>query len=136
MTTPEPLTVDTVLSWNIEPVGRTADALKTLSADIESQADEAGRKIAGSTEYFDSDAGNAARTKGAADRGDTFTTGDVLEKMSVLAASLKTTIGDAIEVIRDKKADAEDSRWDFFVTPEGDVRPHKSNVDADGDARI
>jgi hypothetical protein len=129
MTTPEPLTIDTVLSWNIEPVGRTADVLKILSADIESQADGAGRKIAGSTEYFDSDAGNAARTKGAADRGDTFATADVLEKMSVLAASLKTTIGDAIEVIRDKKADAEDSRWDFFVTPEGDVRSHKSNME-------
>lgn len=129
MTTPDPLTVDDVLAWNIAPVGQTADRLKSLSAEIDLQADGAGRKVAASTEYFDSDAGNAARGKGAADRDDTFATADVLEKMSVLAASLKTTIEDAIEVIRDKKADAEDSRWDFFVTPEGDVRSHKSNME-------
>ncbi|WP_280382373.1 DUF6973 domain-containing protein [Nocardia wallacei] len=123
----ESLTVPTVLSWDLSPAKATATTISTVSQAVDQEAKGAADKVDRSRDYFEGEAGDAARTRAITDRDTTFTTADVLEEMGKMCLSLAEDIADNIDTIRDKKAEAEESRWDLFVADDGEVLSHKSN---------
>ncbi|WP_454198513.1 DUF6973 domain-containing protein [Nocardia sp. Marseille-Q1738] len=121
------LKITDVLGWNIQPAKDTAAKVLAAAKDVEQEATAAENKIDRSRDYYDSDAGEAARVRGRKDRDETFSTADVLEAMGKMISSLSDDIEANIRTIREKKKEAEDSRWNLFVQEDGEVLSHDSN---------
>ncbi|WP_141808357.1 DUF6973 domain-containing protein [Nocardia bhagyanarayanae] len=116
-----------MLSWDLRYLGQCVDIMLETAKVIDTEAAAAGGKIEQSEPYFASAAGNASRTRGAADKSDALTTSDVIEEMG---KSLRLYVGELesnIAEIREQKKEAEDSIWDLFVTDDGHVKSRKSN---------
>ncbi len=125
--TREPLTIDQVLGWQVHHIADTAFKLGGSSQTVDREADSASKKIDTSQDFFDSEAGTAARDRALIDRNEAFDTADVLDAMGKLARSLADTIATEIQTIRDTKEEVESSRWDLFVNGDGTVDSYRSN---------
>ncbi|SUE29895.1 Uncharacterised protein [Nocardia farcinica] len=124
---PEPLTVSTVLSWDLTHLRQCVDIMLDTAKAIDSEASGAGAKVEQSESYFESAAGTASRQRGADDKFDATATSDVIE---ALGNSLALYVGELetnIATIREQKKEAEDSVWDLFVADDGHVKSRKSN---------
>jgi hypothetical protein len=121
------LTITDVLSWNLRYARETATKVLTAAQGVDQEATAAENKIGRSQDYFDSEAGDAARVRGRTDRDESISTADVLEEMSKMISALSDDIDANIRTIREKKKEAEDSRWNLFVQEDGEVLSHDSN---------
>lgn len=121
------LTITDVLSWNLQYARETATKVLTAAQGVDQEAIAAENKIGRSQDYFDSEAGDAARVRGRTDRDESISTADVLEEMSKMISALSDDIDANIRTIREKKKEAEDSRWNLFVQEDGEVLSHDSN---------
>ncbi|MEV5837242.1 hypothetical protein [Nocardia sp. NPDC052112] len=127
------LTISKVLGWDLRYLGQVVDMMNETYKFIETEATAAGNAIEQSDDYFDSSAGDAARRRGQEDRTDTIQTSDVIEQMASKLSSLVSTLETNISAIRTRKAEAEDSRWDLFVTEDGHVKSRTSNAETYSD---
>ncbi|WP_433600524.1 hypothetical protein ACQPXH_01275 [Nocardia sp. CA-135953] len=127
------LTISKVLGWDLRYLGQVVDMMNETYKFIETEATAAGNPIEQSGDYFDSSAGEAARRRGQEDRTDTIQTSDVIEQMASKLSSLVSTLETNISAIRTRKAEAEDSRWDLFVTEDGHVKSRTSNAETYSD---
>ena len=123
----DPLTIDQVLGWQTHHIKDVALKLTESSQTVDREADAAFKKIDRSQDFFDSDAGRAARDRAVTDRNEVFATADVLSEMATLATELVDTIIAEIETIRDTKSEVESSRWDLYINPDGTVDSRRSN---------
>lgn len=123
----EPLTIDQVLGWQTRFIGDAAVKITESSQTVDREADAVWKKIETSQDFFDSEAGTAARDRAVINRNETFTTADVLEEMAKLATSLADTIDAEIQTIRDTKAEVESSRWELYINGDGTVDSRRSN---------
>lgn len=123
----DPLTIDHVLGWQTRFLGDAAVKMTESSQTVDREADSAWKKIDTSQDFFDSEAGTAARDRALIDRNEMFTTADVLGEMAKLAVSLADTIAAEIQTIRDTKAEVESSRWDLYINGDGTVDSRRSN---------
>ncbi|MFI7669924.1 DUF6973 domain-containing protein [Nocardia sp. NPDC049526] len=122
-----PLTVPQVLGWNLGPARDVASIVKRVSGEIDSEMADAGHKIAQSYEYFEGKSGDSVRERGEQDKKDGFTTVDVYEEMAKSINSICETIEGKIGEIRGWLREVEDSDWDLFCEPDGEVLSHQSN---------
>ncbi|WP_067465446.1 hypothetical protein [Nocardia amamiensis] len=111
----ELLTITAVLSWNLKHAKETAAKVLATAQGVDQEATAAENKIGRSQDYFDSEAGEAARARGRKDRDETFSTADVLEEMGKMISTLSDDIEANIRTIREKKKEVEESRWNLFV---------------------
>ncbi|WP_051023072.1 DUF6973 domain-containing protein [Nocardia pneumoniae] len=121
------LKVSQVLKWNLEAAKTTAASVLSTALGVEQEATSAESKIDRSRDYYESEAGDSVRSRSRKDRDECITTADVLEEMGKMIRSLTDDIEANIQTIRDKKKEAEDSRWNLFVQEDGEVLSHDSN---------
>lgn len=122
-----PLTVPQVLAWNVGPAREVASIVKRVATEIDSEITESGRKVELSYEYFYGKSGDSVRVRGAQDTKDGLGTADIYEEMSTMIGSVCDTIDGKIGEIRGWLREVEDSDWDLFCRPDGEVLSHKSN---------
>ncbi|WP_051027403.1 DUF6973 domain-containing protein [Nocardia higoensis] len=129
MTDESPFTIPVVLGWTISPAERLPTELGSLANTIETDVEAANRDVQNSRDYFDSEAGDAMRTRFDTDRRNALATVDAIDSMKApiqavasIFRSAKSTIVDTIRLI-------EASEYELFYTDDGQVLSKKSVMD-------
>ncbi|WP_051406773.1 hypothetical protein [Nocardia sp. CNY236] len=123
------LTVPIVLGWDPRPAVQIANNLADTARKLDAEAYEAAWLIGDSNPYWKGDTGNNARNRAIKDRNDARRTAQVLiDIQQEIVIQIDALVGH-IDLIREKKADAEDSKFDFFVRDDGAVDSRMSNAE-------
>ncbi|MGW5574546.1 DUF6973 domain-containing protein [Nocardia thailandica] len=125
---PEPLTIDEALNWDLAPASRVADRLATAANGIESDIEAANRAIQESDSFFEGDAGNALRTKFDSDRRNVLITADLITSLKDSLWNATNTFAAAKSVLARTVAEIQESEYELFYTSDGDVLSRKSNL--------
>lgn len=124
-----PLTVSTVLSWDPRATVTVANAFKDAALRIDEQTHQAASRIDMSYTYFKGSVADSARDRAARDRDHARRTKQVLIDIQQQVYLQIDAIVGYIDVIKDKKAEAESAKFDFFVRDDGGVDSRMSNTE-------
>lgn len=122
-------TVSGVLGWKVAPIISAAKYYAECGEEVGETATKIGRDIDYSEDYWKSDSGNAARDQSLIFTADTKSTVSVIDAIYEIVRSTYIEIDENIEIVRNKKATAEGSEFDLFVSEDGKVQSRKSNAD-------
>ncbi|MBF6231827.1 hypothetical protein IU468_28320 [Nocardia farcinica] len=118
-----------VLAWDPRPAIQVADKLKEKAQELDAQTHNAAVTIDNSYTFWRGSAGEAARDRAAQDRDNARRSKEVLIGIQQEIYKQIAFIVDYIDVIKDKKAEAEESEYDLFVRDDGGVDSRMSNIE-------
>ncbi|MET9026998.1 hypothetical protein ABZW96_15480 [Nocardia sp. NPDC004168] len=121
------LTVPLVLSWDPRAAIAIADKFKEKASQLDDHTHKAAVSIDMSYTYYRGKSGESARDRGHQDREHARRTKEVLVGIQQQIYKHIASIVDYIDVIREKKAEAEESEFDLFVRDDGGVDSRMSN---------
>ncbi|MBF6298520.1 hypothetical protein IU459_13350 [Nocardia amamiensis] len=124
-----PLTVPMVLSWDPRATIAIANAFKDAALRIDEQTHQAASRIDMSYTYFKGSVADSARNRAAEDRDHARRTKQVLIDIQQQVYIQIDAIVGYIDVIKDKKAEAESAKFDSFVRDNGGVDSRMSNTE-------
>src|SRR5690606_31042353 len=97
----------------------------TIETDIEA----ASRDVQNSRDYFDSEAGEAMRTRFEADRRNALATVDAIDALRDPIREIASIFRSASQTIQDTVRSIEESPYELFHTDDGQVFSRKSVMD-------
>lgn len=121
------LTVPLVLSWDPRAAIAIADKFKEKASQLDDHTHKAAVSIDMSYTYYRGKSGESARDRGHQDREHARRTKEVLAGIQLEIYKHIASIVDYIDVIREKKAEAEESEFDLFVRDDGGVDSRMSS---------
>lgn len=121
------LTVPQLLGWDVSATETLGATCLAKSVEFEEEATASIAATDSSYEYWEGDAGDAAREKATEDKSDAIKSVDVLESLGKTIQNHASEMRSLLDKLRGKVSEVEESDYELFVADDGAVNSRVSN---------